>query len=520
MTEDSDGGRPQKTVAELLAEHGGQVDGAPRRRRRRAADEDEGGFQPSISDTAPQAIIDRVRAEGPPTGQHPPVAPPPPPGPQGPGHEPRPPRGMPQPPRGTGTFQVPGAEDHGRQGPPPRQANGGGTGVHGPVGPPPPGPEAFDRGGATRRVAPVNPAVPVNPGPPPAGHGAPPPQEHGPAEGTLSARLDGAEAPPAPEPPPPARQRGFPLPPRLRRGGRGAPPPPPEPHTEQFPAVGETDAGQAGEGPPARLPADEPPAGLAGWRKRRQNAQLEDTQVTPPVPVEPPMPAQQGQLTDDAVDEGPPTGFFTPDFSDDEPTRHPFRSGVLDDDPLAEGHQGQAGPYADPYDDPYADSYDYADGYDSGYAEDAEGYDQDYDREYDDEYERGPRRTHTEDGVDADDAEDPDDAGGPDSAISAMDAVDDDEEDEEAGSPAKQWMALAGQLAAGVAGGAGVWLGFNWLWGQLPAAALAAALVVTIGLVWIVRKVRRAEDLQTTVLALLVGLVVTVSPAALLLVSR
>jgi hypothetical protein len=43
---------------------------------------------------------------------------------------------------------------------------------------------------------------------------------------------------------------------------------------------------------------------------------------------------------------------------------------------------------------------------------------------------------------------------------------------------------------------------------------------VVVGLVWIVRKIRRAEDLQTTVLAVLVGLVVTVSPAALLLVSR
>ena len=101
------------------------------------------------------------------------------------------------------------------------------------------------------------------------------------------------------------------------------------------------------------------------------------------------------------------------------------------------------------------------------------------------------------------------------------DEDDGDADDSELGdSPAKQWLVLAGQLALGVAGGAGVWLGFNWLWGRLPAAALIAALVVTVGLVWVVRKVRRAEDTQTTVLALLVGLVVTVSPAALLLVSR
>lgn len=87
-------------------------------------------------------------------------------------------------------------------------------------------------------------------------------------------------------------------------------------------------------------------------------------------------------------------------------------------------------------------------------------------------------------------------------------------------SPAKQWLSMAAQLALGVVGGAGVWLGFNWLWGKLPAAALVAAVVVIAGLVWIVRKIRRADDIQTTVLAVLVGLVVTVSPAALLLLSR
>jgi hypothetical protein len=38
--------------------------------------------------------------------------------------------------------------------------------------------------------------------------------------------------------------------------------------------------------------------------------------------------------------------------------------------------------------------------------------------------------------------------------------------------------------------------------------------------VWIVRKIRRADDMQTTLLAVLVGLFVTVSPAALLLLSK
>jgi hypothetical protein len=72
----------------------------------------------------------------------------------------------------------------------------------------------------------------------------------------------------------------------------------------------------------------------------------------------------------------------------------------------------------------------------------------------------------------------------------------------------------------GAIAGAAVWLGFSWLWGLMPIAAIIAAVVVIIGLIVVVRKWRKAEDLQTTVLAILAGLVVTVSPAALLLVKR
>ena len=103
------------------------------------------------------------------------------------------------------------------------------------------------------------------------------------------------------------------------------------------------------------------------------------------------------------------------------------------------------------------------------------------------------------------------------------DDFDEDEDEAEAekpGSPVREWLSMAGQLAIGVIGGAALWLGFNWLWGQLPAAALGVALVVIVGLVWVVRKIRRAEDIQTTILTVLVGLVVTVSPAAMLLLNR
>jgi hypothetical protein len=93
-----------------------------------------------------------------------------------------------------------------------------------------------------------------------------------------------------------------------------------------------------------------------------------------------------------------------------------------------------------------------------------------------------------------------------------------DDEDVER-SPVKEWLVMIGQLAVGVLGGAALWLGFNWLWRSVPAAALVLALGVTVGLVLLVRKIRRADDLQTTLLAVLVGLIVTVSPAAMLLVK-
>jgi hypothetical protein len=96
--------------------------------------------------------------------------------------------------------------------------------------------------------------------------------------------------------------------------------------------------------------------------------------------------------------------------------------------------------------------------------------------------------------------------------------VEDDDEPAER-SAGKEWLVMIGQLAVGVLGGAALWLGFSFLWRTAAPAALVVALGVTVGLVMMVRKIRRADDLQTTVLAVLVGLIVTVSPAAMLLVK-
>jgi hypothetical protein len=116
--------------------------------------------------------------------------------------------------------------------------------------------------------------------------------------------------------------------------------------------------------------------------------------------------------------------------------------------------------------------------------------------------------------ADDDDEEDEGPAG-----LDDADEATDEPEEESQRSPGKEWLVMIGQLAVGVLGGAALWLAFNYLWRAIPAAALVVALAVTVGLVLLVRKIRRADDLQTTVLAVLVGLIVTVSPAAMLLVK-
>jgi hypothetical protein len=79
---------------------------------------------------------------------------------------------------------------------------------------------------------------------------------------------------------------------------------------------------------------------------------------------------------------------------------------------------------------------------------------------------------------------------------------------------------LIGQWVFGAVGGAALWIGFRFLWLQMPVVALVAAVAATAGLVLLVRAIRRSDDLQTTMLAVLVGLVVTISPAVLLLAVR
>ena len=87
-------------------------------------------------------------------------------------------------------------------------------------------------------------------------------------------------------------------------------------------------------------------------------------------------------------------------------------------------------------------------------------------------------------------------------------------------SPVREWAAVGAQLVGALVGGAALWLAFRWLWEWHSVVALVLSAVVIVGLVVIVRVLRRAEDLFSTVLAVLAGLIVTVSPPVLTLTGR
>lgn len=82
------------------------------------------------------------------------------------------------------------------------------------------------------------------------------------------------------------------------------------------------------------------------------------------------------------------------------------------------------------------------------------------------------------------------------------------------------WAAVLGQWIAGALGGAVLWVLFRFLWRSLPVVAFASAALVTVGLVVIVRALLHNNDRRTTVFAVLVGLLLTVSPALLVLLGR
>ena len=99
-------------------------------------------------------------------------------------------------------------------------------------------------------------------------------------------------------------------------------------------------------------------------------------------------------------------------------------------------------------------------------------------------------------------------------------AHDDDRDDLGAARPAQAWAGVVAQWLAGAVAGAVLWVLFRYLWRELPVVALAAAVLVTAGLVLLVRQLLHDVDRRTTGFAVLVGLLLTASPAVLVLLGR
>lgn len=83
-------------------------------------------------------------------------------------------------------------------------------------------------------------------------------------------------------------------------------------------------------------------------------------------------------------------------------------------------------------------------------------------------------------------------------------------------SPLAAWLLVIGESIVGLAVGVGLFWGFTELWKWNVYFALVLAVLVIFGVVTLTHAVRRSRDLPTTLLALGVGLIVTIGPLVLL----
>lgn len=496
MSRESESEQTQRTVAELLAQYGGgSGEVAPRRRRRRAED---------ASDTAPQAIIDRVNSD---SGRLLPVR-----------DDDPPPTGRRAAPEQTAYTPPVAPEAFNR----PAEGRGGRA-----------EPFAEGRGTRSERTARSEPPFArAEPAEPPFAR-AEPAEPRG-ARGEPFAPVEGRgarTAPPVPEPP----FAADPVPPRaepprsrldaaFNRTGRAEPPrrgvpaPTEAEETRQVPPIVDDYADEyADDYPEPSRPTPPPPDPSSRLTPAPDASRLtppdagrlappDAARVTPPDAgrPRPPHPGPEASRASLARPAPPPPARepvteVLPRIADKLTPNVPLESlpteSVLIVPPAP-------GPMPDPLPDQTAEDWF---GDDSGEMPAVE-----------------PESTQFHPYVDLDEEDEDDDFRRPvaeeEEPAGLADA---DEAEEEAGdrSPGREWLVMIGQLAVGVLGGAALWLGFNFLWRTLAPAALVVALAVTVGLVLLVRRIRRADDLQTTVLAVLVGLIVTVSPAAMLLVK-
>ncbi|SDD62484.1 hypothetical protein [Rhodococcus tukisamuensis] len=104
-------------------------------------------------------------------------------------------------------------------------------------------------------------------------------------------------------------------------------------------------------------------------------------------------------------------------------------------------------------------------------------------------------------------------------ADSAADDPGFDDSEAAEGSPARQWAVLAGQALVAVVAGGLLFKGFETLWEMLPWVALVLAVLVIAGLVAVVRILRQTDDMVSLLIAVIVGVFVTIGPLAFVLSS-
>ncbi|WP_263249975.1 hypothetical protein [Saccharopolyspora rosea] len=302
----------------------------------------------------------------------------------------------------------------------------------------------------------------------------------------------------------PPQRRGH----RQGPQGSGAPQPPaaPEQPTTQVPVPADAQQPEPPAAPEPQRDAAEAPEqpGTNYWAQRFASASPPAQSASPQAKLTTPTDDPEATVRQPALPQAEPRrgDGETEQLPRVRPQAGPPASEegteVLPYPQTAPAEADEQGEPADPYDvEPYSAEDDYGE---DDYGEDEYGGD-----EYADDY--------GEDDFAAADDYDPELPAGLD---------DEDYADDEAAerSPGREWGILAVQGVVGLLAGGLVWFGFRYLWMFNSIAALIAALVVTGALVLVARKVLRTDDLQTILLAVLVGLACTVSPVALMMLSR
>ncbi|MFX1759306.1 hypothetical protein [Rhodococcus sp. As11] len=103
------------------------------------------------------------------------------------------------------------------------------------------------------------------------------------------------------------------------------------------------------------------------------------------------------------------------------------------------------------------------------------------------------------------------------SAAAADDSARKSSGDADRGSSLKQWALLIVESVAAIVAGGLLFKGFERLWDLMPWVAFALALLVIVGLVALVRVLRRTDDITSQLIALAVGAFVSFGPLLFLL---